>query len=289
MLKTFNYHQPTDLNEACRLLVELPDAQVLAGGTDLLVDIEADIRQADNVISLKKISGLDQIVEEDGKVSIGCACTARNIEISPLIRRYFLEIKDMIPTFASPQIRSRATIAGNICSAVACADFPVILIALAADVELLSQNGSRIIPLEDFFISNRETIRKDGEILTRILVPKKSSTSAACYLKFRRRASNSLAVAGVAAFLDISQGICQEARIVLGAVAPKPMLAEIASAFLIGRKVNDKAISVAAELAQKESQPITDVRGSREFRRELVFILTKRALKNVVEKIGNAL
>lgn len=277
------------MNEACRLLVELPDAQVLAGGTDLLVDIEANIRRAQNVISLKKITGLDQILEEDRKVSIGCACTARNIEMSQLIQCYFPEIVNMVPMFASPQIRSRATIGGNICSAVACADFPVILIALAADVELFSQNGSRIISLKDFFISNRETVRKEGEILTRILVPKKSSTAAACYLKFRRRASNSLAVAGVATFLDISQGICQEARIVLGAVAPRPLLAEKASAFLIGRKVNDKAISTVAELAREESQPITDVRGSREFRRELVFILTKRALKNGVEKISNAL
>ncbi len=289
MLKTFNYHQPTDLSEASQMLAEHPNAQILAGGTDLLVDIETDIRCADNVISLKKISGLDKIVEENGKVTIGSACTARNIEMSPLVKRYFPEIKDMIPTFASPQIRSRATIAGNICSAVACADFPVILIALDAEVELLSKNGNRTIPLREFFISNRETVLKKGEILTRILITKKSPTSAACYVKFRRRASNSLAVVSVAAFLDISRDVCQKARIVLGAVAPRPILAEKASASLIGKRVDDKTISVAAELAREESQPITDARGSREFRRELVSILTKRVLKNVVEKIRNAL
>lgn len=285
MTKAFDYHKPDDLDKACRLMAELPGAQVLAGGTDLLVDIDAGIRQAQHVISLKGISDLRRIQEIDVKVSIGAACTARAVELSPLIQLYFPEIVELVANFASPQVRTRATAGGNICSAVPCADFPVLLIALGAEVELVSPLGNRVLLLKDFFTGPRETVREKSEILARILVPKKPPTAATCYLKFQRRAANSLAVAGVAAFLDIQDGICRAARLVLGAVAPIPLLAEKANASLVGKKVDEEAIMRAAELARQEAEPITDIRGTAEYRRELIFVLTKRALKHVMGKI----
>jgi len=285
MLKAFDYHRPTDLNEACRLMADLPQAQVLAGGTDLLVDIDTGLRQARHVVSVSRITELRQIEQSDSKVSIGAACTAKEIQSSPLIRRHFPEITDMVPHFASPQIRARATVGGNICSAVACGDFPVILTALQAEIEVVSRRGRRIIPLKDFITGSRETVRKADEILTRILVPLKPSSAAACYLKFKRRASNSLAVASVASFVDIQNGICREARIVLGAVAPYPLPSEKAASALVGKEVEDDAIEQAASLARDDAKPITDVRGTEAYRRELVYVLTKHALKCSLERL----
>ena len=283
-IKEFEYHRPDNLEEACSLLAKLPEAEVLAGGTDLLTDIDTGIRKANHVVSISRIAELTQIQDLGGKIAIGAACTARVVESSPLIQKYFPEIVEMIPLFASPQVRTRATIGGNVCSAVACGDFPVILIALGAKVELVSLNGTRLVQLKDYFLANRKTVRMKGEILTRILIPKKSKTSASHFLKFQRRASNSLAVASVAAFLDIQEAICKEARIVLGAVAPTPIIAKDASKSLLGKKVNGQIISRVAELARKEARPINDVRGSVDFRRQLVYVLTKQAIKQVMLK-----
>ncbi len=288
MFKTFDYHRPNDLSEILRLITELPESQILAGGTDLLPDIDAGVRRVLHVVSLSGISELKQIQELDSKISIGAACTAREIQLSPVIKRNLPEMTEMVVDFASPQIRTRATVGGNICSAVPCGDFPVLLIALGAEVELASQKGNRIIMLKDFFTGPRETVRETGEILTRILVPKKNSTSTACYLKYQRRASNSLAVASVASFLDIQNGICREARIVLGAVAPVPLLSEKASGALVGKKIQEETIEQAAIIARDDARPITDVRGTENYRRELVYVLTKRATMRATERIRNS-
>lgn len=287
MLNNFEYHRPNDLTEIHQLMIELPEAQILAGGTDLLPDIDVGVRHAHHVISLSKLSELKRIQEFDSKISIGAACTAREIQLSSLIQRCFPEIVEMVPRFASPQIRTRATIGGNICSAVPCGDFPVILIALGAEVELASQKGNRIVLLKDFFVGPRETVREKTEILTRILVPQKPPTSMAYYAKFQRRASNSLAVASVASFLDIQNGICRNARIVLGAVAPVPVFAEKAGMALVGKRIENEVIEQAASFARDDTKPITDIRGTKDYRREIIYILTKRAIRRAAGKLVN--
>lgn len=257
----------------------LEEAQVVAGGTDLLVDMDAGIRRARHVISLSRLEELSRIEEVESGVSIGAGCTARRVEESPLLRKTFPELTGMVEMFASPQVRTRATVGGNICSAVACGDFPVILIALGADVELASSRGTRRLALKDFFLGNRETVRRHDEIVTRILVPLKPPGGAARYEKFRRRASNALAVASVAVYLHLDNGRCREGRVVLGAVAPTPLVAVKAGCFLEGKVITDDVIAGAAEQAKREARPITDVRGTEGFRRELVAVLTRRAIK----------
>jgi carbon-monoxide dehydrogenase medium subunit len=279
MLHTYEYHRPVSLEEACRLLEELPEPRVLAGGTDLLFDIEAGLRRAEHVVSLQDVRELSVVDDADDHVSIGAGCTAREVRSSPVIQSFFPEITDMVTTFASPQIRTRATVAGNICSAVPCGDFPVILMALGAEVELMSSKRIRKVALEGFFTGPRETVLEKNELLTRIVVPKKESGAGASFMKFQRRASNSLAVASVASYLRIAGGRCSEARIVLGSVAPIPLLAAQAGALLVGQVVSDEAVTHAAETARDEAAPITDVRGSADFRRRLVQVLTGRTLK----------
>lgn len=286
MLSDFDYHRPGSLKEAFRLMEELPAVQVLAGGTDLLIDIETGIRRAENIVSLSHIAELKQISKLENRVSIGSGCTASEVEESPLIREYIPELAEMVVVFASPQIRNRATIAGNICSAVACADFPPILISLGAEIELRAGTEKRILPLKEFFMANRQTARRNNEILTRILVPMKPPGSAASYQKFRRRATNSLALASAAAYIEIEGGLCANARIVLGSVAPIPLPAEKAGESLEGKPVDDAAIAAAAAIAAQEAQPITDLRASEEYRRELTRVLTSRALEQALRKIS---
>lgn len=286
MLPAFEYHRPASLPQACRLLNRLPEAWVLAGGTDLLVDLSNGLKVARNVISLRGINGLEEIREIKEGLSIGAACTARRIESSPLIGSHFPELVELVQVFASPPVRTLATVGGNLCSAVACGDFPVLLIALGARVELISTEGKRRLDLGDFFSGNRRTMRRRDEVLSRILVPLKPPTAQAVYLKFQRRASNSLAVAGVAVYLDLQEGICRKARVVLGAVAPTPLVAAAAAAALEGNRPDEDTITRAAELARKAARPISDLRGSAEYRRELVEVLTRRALQKVIDTGG---
>jgi carbon-monoxide dehydrogenase medium subunit len=284
MPQSYEYHRPHDLVEACRLLAELPEAHVLAGGTDLLFDIDAEVRRAQHVISVQDLADLRQIRATGEGLSIGAACTARDVQDSELVREHFPELAEIVYEFASPQVRNRATVAGNICSGVPCSDFPVILISLDASVELQSGRGSRAVKLVEFFTGPRETVRESDEILTHILIPEKKPGSGVAYLKFQRRASNSLSVASVGACVTLVEGTCSEARIVLGAVAPIPLLAQRASASLTGEAVTSETIARAAAIARDESMPITDVRGSVDFRRDLVQVLTRRALQRAVER-----
>lgn len=288
MLSSFDYHAPADLATACTLLDELPQAQVLAGGTDLLVDINSGLKLAEHVVSLKAIAALRSLTETAQGLEIGAACRVCELQQSSLVQNRFPELAEMIELFASPQVRNRATMGGNICSAVPCADFPVILIALGAEVELISVAGSRRLPLQDFFKGPRQTIRADNEILSRIFLPWKSPTAAGCYLKFQRRATNSLAIATVGAFLDIRDGRCHEARVVLGAVAPTPWSTVATRSALLDSELNGSVIERAAAIAASEARPITDVRGDEEFRRELIQVLTRRALNRTEIRIKAA-
>jgi carbon-monoxide dehydrogenase medium subunit len=267
-------------------MAELPQVQVLAGGTDLLVDVDSGLRQAENVVAINDISELKKIRLVDDKLSIGAVCRAAAVESDALVREHLPELAAMVLLFASPQIRNRATLAGNICSAVPCGDFPPMLMSLGAEIELCSSRGSRLLPLREYFVGNRETVRQSDEILTRILVPMKPERAAATYLKFRRRASNSLALVSVAAYLELSDDVCNQARIVLGSVAPIPLAATEAGASLEGKTIDDATITAAAEIASHESQPISDLRGSEQYRRQLVRVLTERAVRKTLTTIN---
>jgi carbon-monoxide dehydrogenase medium subunit len=286
MHSRFDYHRASSLEEACRLMAELPGAQILAGGTDLLVDVGTGIRQAENLISVRDLPELRQIRKLGDRIAVGAGCTAAQVEGAELVRRHFPELAEVVTVFASPQVRARATLGGNVCSAVPCCDFPPILMALGSEIELRRSDGCRVLPLREFFIGNRQTVRRSDEILTQILIPLRGDRAAASYQKFRRRASNSLAVASAAAFLELHGSLCRTARIVLGAVAPIPLFAEKAGTSLVGKAVDEPAIAAAAEIACQECRPITDQRATESYRRQLVQVLTARALREALRRTG---
>jgi carbon-monoxide dehydrogenase medium subunit len=282
-------HTPQTLAEALALLGELMGARLLAGGTDLLVDLKEGLVHSGDLISLRGLDELRGIDIFEERIRIGALATPKEIKSDPLIRKHLPALADAAKSMASPQIRSLATIGGNIASAVPSADLPPTLMAADATAQLVCSDSPREISLVDFFTGPRLTVCGAGEILTAIFIPVPSPATGVAYEKFVQREANSLAVASVAARLTLKDSRIAKAAIVLGAVAPTPLLASEASALLEGQSPTDIILAHAAKQAAEESKPISDVRGSLWFRNELIPVLTRRALTRALERAQNKL
>jgi carbon-monoxide dehydrogenase medium subunit len=274
-------HQAATLDEAVATLTRYaPESRILAGGTDLLVDLKSARVRTRHLISLQRIAALRGITEVAGRLRIGALTTITQLANSPIVREGFAPLLDAATQMAAPQIRNVATVGGNIASAVPCADLPPILIAMNAAVVLWSPAGEREVPLDAFFSGPRQTVRRGDEVLTAVLVPKPPPGFGAAYARFALRDGNAIAVAAVAASVRLEgHNVIRDARMVLGAVAPIPLLVQSAGAALLGQAPTEDSFTRAAEAAMKAAEPLSDVRGSAEFRRELVRVLTRRALR----------
>lgn len=277
-LPEISFHTPQTLEEAFSLLRELEGARVLAGGTDLLVDLKQGLTEARNIVSLQKIKELKGIEKKDGRIRVGALTTPLELISDSLINQYIPALADAARSMASYQIRSMATIGGNISSAVPSADLPPSLIAAEASVELQCLDSSREEALSSFFTGPRETSCRGEELLTFIHIPLPPPSTGISYQKFALREANALAVASVAARITLEKGLMNNVVIVLGAVAPTPVLASKASEFLTGNEPSESFFREAGSIAKEESQPISDIRGSIWFRKELIDVLTWRAL-----------
>jgi carbon-monoxide dehydrogenase medium subunit len=273
------YHTPHSLSEAIRLLEELHDVRLIAGGTDVLVDIKEGIIEVENLISLQNIEELQGISEhEGGNIRIGAVVTAREIANSAVIREKIPALAEAAASMASPQIRSMATVGGNISSAVPSADLPPTLMAAGAGIRLACAHEEREILLSDFFSGPRETVCGPGEVLTSIIIPPLPRGTGISYKKFTLREANCLAVASAVSRLSLTDGKIDSASIVLGAVAPTPMLSLQAAGLLLNQTASNELFSQAAARAKEECRPISDVRGSLWLRKELVRVLVERSL-----------
>jgi len=279
----FEYHRPGSLMEAARLASDLEGCEFLSGGTDLLVDFKRGARKAKHVVSITGIEELHRIEEGEDSITIGACCTHGEVARSRLIREVFPDIGEAASTIGSIQVRNSGTIGGNLCIAASCADMAPPLLTRGAKVVLFSTEGQREILVEDFFTGPRETARKPSEILTRIIVPvtprAAGESEGAAFEKFGLRDGSAISVVSVAVRLVLEGDRMVDARIALGAVAPTPMLAVSASDFIKGREWTKEVVNGTAALASRESKPIDDVRGSAEYRRHLVDVLTRRALE----------
>jgi carbon-monoxide dehydrogenase medium subunit len=276
-LLNIKLHRPQSLEEALKLLEELEDARILAGGTDLLVDIKQDLVTAQNLISLQKVAELKGIREKSGRIRIGSMTTPMEIQSDTLVNRHAPSLADAARLMAATQIRCMATIGGNIASAVPSADLPPPLIAADATVAL-DCGTSREIRLSDFFTGVRETVCGAGEILSSVWIPIPPPETGSSYVKLSLREANALAVVGVASQISLKGGKIERALIVLGAVAPTPVLALKASDLLCGRNPSDRLFDQAGSVAREEGKPISDIRGSAWYRKELISVLTRRSL-----------
>ncbi len=279
VLSEAEFHEASTLEQASELMgCWGAQAQLLAGGTNLLVDLKTDRFRTGHVISINRIAALRGISAADGGTRIGALTTINQLAASPVVRERFPAILDAAREMASPQVRNLATVGGNIAGAVPCADLPPILAVLRASISLWSSAGERVLPIEAFFIGPRQTLRRSDEILTEIFVPDAPARFGAAYARFGLREANAVAVAGVAAGLLLAEdGKVAAARICLCAVTPTPKLVTAAES-LLGKILDEAALDGAAAAAVEASQPISDVRGTADYRRDLVGTLTRRAL-----------
>ncbi|UCG63387.1 MAG: xanthine dehydrogenase family protein subunit M [Deltaproteobacteria bacterium] len=284
-LPRFEYVQPKSLDEALSLLAEHKGkAKLIAGGTDLLPKMKGrEIKAPTHVIDLKGLPDLDYIKydEEDG-LAIGALATIHAVETSPIIQQKFSVLAQAASSMASTQVRNRGTVAGNICNAVPSADSAPALLTLEARVTLISKEGERIVSLENFFTGPNETVLTDTELLAEIQIPNLPPNSRGVYVKLTPRRSMDLAVVGVAAVVIAEDGVCEDIRIGLGAVAPTPIRAKRAEDTVRGQQFTEERIERSAKTAAEESRPIDDHRASAEYRRWMVQALVRRAINQAI-------
>jgi len=283
------YYRPQTLQEACELGRTFgEEGRYLAGGTELLVDFKRKRDQAEYLISLQDVPDLKNVIFEDSLLRIGAMATLTDIADSPLVAKVFPVLREAILTMGSLQIRNQATIGGNFCRAVPCADTPPICIAGDARLRLVGIESDRVLPAATFFTGPRQTVRQSGEILTEIQIPTQPAHSGANYQRFSLRRGSALAVASVAALVILDGEKIAEARVILGSVAPVPLPATQCVQIVTGQKPTDDLFARAGKAAASEAQPITDIRGSKEYRRDLVKVLTARALKEATVRAQGA-
>jgi CO/xanthine dehydrogenase FAD-binding subunit len=288
-LPKFEYHAPASLSEALDYLSRYSGkAKILAGGTDLLVSMKKREVLPEHLINLKGIQELKHIrYDKKRGLEIGGLVTLREIERSTIVKEKYGALWDAANVMAAPQIRSLATIGGNLCSAVPSADTAPPLVALGATVTLAGKNGERTLLVEDFFAGPEASVLNPVEILSRVFIPIPPENSGGAYLKLMRRNAMDLALVGVAACLKLDGGkrVCQEARIALGAVAPTPMRALRAEEVLLNKEPDEQLAMEAGKIAAQEARPISDVRASKEYRTEMLRVLTKRAVMEALKRV----
>ncbi len=291
-LKNFNYLRPKTIKEACEMLQNYKDSALMAGGTDLLVEMKNGLRYHENIISLANINELSEITEDEDHIIIGAAVTHSTIVKSAILKQHYIALSEASNNVGTEQVRNIATVGGNICTGASCCDTGPVLLASNSTIELTSIKGSREIPIANFFIFHRKTAIQEGEIVTKIKVPKLKQGTGICIEKFGLRNAASISVASSVALITIKNDVCVNAKIVIGAVAPTPFISKNASKYIIGQKVsaliNDSGImEKAGETAASDSQPLTDIRGSAQYRRHLVKVLVKRTIKKATIRAIN--
>lgn len=275
-MKPFEYFAPQTLSETGEILAGFQgDARIIAGGTDLLLQMKAGKATPRAVVNIKRIPDLRGLTF-NSHLAIGALTTLEELRRSPVVRGHFPALADAAATMASVQIRNLATVGGNLCNAAPSADLAPILIALNATAQIAGPRGARRVSLEEFFTGPGATVLAPDELLAAVEVPPPSGR--ALYLKHAPRAFMDIAVVGVGIAMGLDGERCTSARIVLGAVAPRPLRARRAEDELLGQSPQPERIRRAAKLAAAESEPIDDVRGSAWYRRLMVEVLTRRGL-----------
>lgn len=280
-MKSFEFFEPTTLAEASRLFAQ-EHAQLLAGGTDLVIGMKALTEMPQSVISLQKIAGLTGIARDAGGVSIGAMTKVRDIEVSEEIQNGYTALAEGAAEIGSIQIRNLATLGGNIAHASPAADTVAALLALDAQVDIASADGERSVPINALFTGPGQTVLTAGEIITQFRLP--SPASGSHYIKHKIREVMDLAFIGVAAAVDMDDSTITGARIGLAAVAPTPIRAPEAEALLAGNSLTDALLAEAGEAAAAACSPISDLRCSAEHRREMVDVLTRRTVQEAVAR-----
>jgi carbon-monoxide dehydrogenase medium subunit len=277
-MRRFKILEPKSIHEACKIVLEEDDARFIAGGTALLILIKQGIFVPKTLINVKKITGADEITynAKDG-LRVGGLTSIYDVENAPAVRDHYPLLAQACHVVANIRIRNMATIGGNLAHADYQSDPPAALVALNASVQLTNKDRVREVKLADFLLGTYETGLEPGELLTGVLVPPPVAMSKGTYLKFTTRSSEDRPCAGVAATVRCSNGVCEDARVVVGAVSPTPVVVADRD-FVKGKKLTSELIEEIAHNASDAVDPIDDLRGTADYKRQLVKVLVRRAL-----------
>jgi CO/xanthine dehydrogenase FAD-binding subunit len=287
-MKDITYAAPTTIAEAAALLNDKGDrARILAGGTDIIVQVREGRRDIDALVDIKHIPEVNELTFDPTKgLIIGSAVPCCLIYENKAIAKAYPGIMDAVTLIGGIQIQSRATLGGNLCNASPAADSIPVLIALEGVCDIAGPKGTRSVPVEQFCTARGKTVLERGEFLVRFRFPPPKKNAGASYLRFIPRNEMDIAVVGVGAWVQLDAGKtkCTSARIALAAVAPTPLLVPAAGAALVDATLNDASIAKAASLAQAAAKPISDMRGDADYRRHLVGVLVKRAIAIAIDR-----
>jgi len=281
-LKEFGYFDPSKMEGAISILGELGNKVIiLAGGTDLLNQMKLRKIIPEFILNIKKIQELENI-RQNGDLKIGALTTISTIKECVSVRRRYISIYEAADWFGTPQIRNMATVGGNVCRSSPSSDMIAPLIALDAILKLVGPNGERDVPIEEFVLGPGENVL-DREILTEIIVPQQKESSGTAFRKLTRGSAD-LAKVSCAVKILVGNGKCTDIRIVLGAVAEKTFRAKGAEEVIRGEKITDAVIEEVAKRASQEVQPITDVRSTAHYRRQMVEVLVRRMIDLSIDR-----
>jgi carbon-monoxide dehydrogenase medium subunit len=284
------YEAPSSLDQAVALLAAEPgDARVLAGGTDLLVQLRTELVEPALIVDIKRIPDVRRITEEGGGFRIGAAVTGAELREDPKLGAAWPGVVEAANLIGSTQIQGRASLGGNLCNGSPAADSVPALIAAGAIASIVGPNGRRELAVEDVVLAPRRLALTRGEIIASFLLPPKPTRAGDAYLRFIPRTEMDIAVVGCGVCLTlVSSGVCTDARVALGAVAPRPLFVPEATRALIGTKVDAGALARLDAAVRAACQPIDDKRGTREYRTKVAGVLARRAAQIALDRARRA-
>jgi aerobic carbon-monoxide dehydrogenase medium subunit len=286
-MNAFDFRQPDTVEEALSLLHDLgEEARVMAGGTALVIMMKQRLVMPDCLISLQKLRTLDHITTTNGHIQLGALTTHRAVERSAAVRTSIPALAETYAQVATIRIRNVATVGGALAHADPNQDPPVLLMALDAQVGLQSTVSVRQVPISEFFTDYYETVRRPDELVTGVTVPVPKPHSGSVYLKFLPRTADDYATVGVAATVTVDPAtqVCQDCRIAMGCVAPTTVRATEAERLLIGQRLTAELAREAGALAQRVTDPLSDTRGSGEYKRAMAAVFVRRALEQAWQR-----
>ena len=288
-MKFEQYFRPATVQEAIELLQKYgDDAKLVAGGTDVVIRLRAQMLNVKVLIDISFIPELKEVKVEDGKLIIGAGYDLMSLSKNPMIVNSEWEIiAECAGHVSSTQVRNKATMGGNNCNASPSADTTPGLLISDAVVNAVGPNGKRDIPIDEFFVGPGKTVLDHNEVVVSFTIPSQGERCAAAYYKHAIRGDTDIAIVGVGVRIGLdADGAVNKARIALGAVAPRSIRMKDAEVYLLGRKLDDETVETAARMAADAIRPISDQRGSAEYRKEMVYVGLKHMIREAAGKIA---
>lgn len=284
-MSAIRYEAPQSVEQAVGLIAADPAASIIAGGTDLLVQFRGGSKRPSAFIDIKRIPELTSIAIDAEGMRLGAATPAAEICEHPDVRRLWPGLVEAVHLIGSTQIQGRGTVGGNLCNASPAADTTCALLVNRAQCVIAGPRGVRTVPVEDFSTGPGKTVLQPGELLVALRIPRPAPRSADAYLRLIPRTEMDIAVAGAGVSVTLDpRGVCTDARVAVGAVAPTALLVPAAAQALIGSSIDRAAVARAAEAASAAARPIDDKRGTVAYRKKVVGVLTSRAAVIAAER-----